>query len=88
MSITQTPGSSFPGPVDVVVERGTNDDPLSWPVSRKWVVTAALSATSLNRILVSTTMAPALPTTIGHDLNLTSLQTTAALSAFVLATAF
>ncbi|ORY27099.1 major facilitator superfamily domain-containing protein [Naematelia encephala] len=63
------------------------DDPLNWPVSRKWIVTAALSISGFNRIVVSTIMAPALPV-ISRELNLTTIQSTAALGAFVLATAF
>jgi len=62
-------------------------DPLDWPVSQKWIVTAALSVTGFNRIMVSTIMAPALPT-ISRELNLGSVQTVMALSIYVLATAF
>ena len=64
-----------------------SDDPLEWPTSRKWIVTAALSATGFNRIMVSTIMAPALPV-ISSELDLSNVGATAALSAFVLATAF
>jgi MFS family permease len=64
-----------------------SDDPLNWSVSRRWIVTAALSASGFNRIIVSTIMAPALPS-IQTELGLTSLGATAALGAFILATAF
>ena len=65
----------------------TVDDPLDWPVAQKWIVTAALSVTGFNRIMVSTIMAPALPT-ISNELQLGSVQTVMALSIYVLATAF
>lgn len=63
------------------------EDPLNWPASRRWIVTAVLSASGFNRIIVSTIMAPALPS-IQSELNLNSVGVTTALGAFILATAF
>ncbi|WRT67093.1 uncharacterized protein IL334_004059 [Kwoniella shivajii] len=77
---TQAPHMAAP-PVSV------EHDPLAWPAAQKWIVTAALSISGFNRIIVSTIMAPALPT-IASELDLTSTQSLSALSAFVLATAF
>lgn len=62
-------------------------DPRNWPVVQKWVVTAALSATGFNRIMVSTIMAPPLPV-IARDLSLTDTEAVMTLSIYVLATAF
>ena len=80
----------LPGPdtTKVPIDQPSSEvpDALNWTPLRKWTVTAALSASGFNRILVSTIMAPALPT-IGRDLHLTNVQTTAAMGAFVLATA-
>jgi MFS family permease len=62
-------------------------NPKDWPTSRKWAVTDVLSATSFNRIMVSTIMAPAL-TTISHELHMNSAEAVMALSIYLLATAF
>lgn len=43
------------------------ENPLDWRTGQKWAVTDVLSATGFNRIMVSTIMAPALPT-IAHEL--------------------
>jgi multidrug resistance protein len=91
MSAPVDPGmlSSTTGPV-MDSEPVTNveiEDPLNWPASRRWIVTAVLSASGFNRIIVSTIMAPALPS-IQSELNLTSVGVTTALGAFILATAF
>jgi MFS family permease len=69
------------------VTNAETEDPLNWPASRRWIVTAVLSASGFNRIIVSTIMAPALPS-IQSELNLTSVGVTTALGAFILATAF
>jgi MFS family permease len=77
-------------PLDALTESAPPDDPsdpLNWPTRRKWIVTAALSATGFNRIMVSTIMAPPLPV-ISRDLSLTEVQSVMALSIYVLATAF
>ena len=58
-----------------------------WSNSKKWTVTDVLSATGFNRIMVSTIMAPALPT-IAQELNMSSIEAVMALSAYMLATAF
>jgi MFS family permease len=63
------------------------DNPKDWPSGRKWAVTDVLSATSFNRIMVSTIMAPAL-TTIAHELHMSSAEAVMALSIYLLATAF
>lgn len=63
------------------------DNPQDWTTRRKWTVTGVLSATGLNRIMVSTIMAPALPI-IAHELNMTTTESVMALSVYLLATAF
>ncbi|KAF4629858.1 hypothetical protein G7Y89_g8292 [Cudoniella acicularis] len=63
------------------------EDPKNWPKKIKWGVTLALSATGLNRIMISTMMAPAIDT-IAKDLNMTTTESTMALSVYLLATAF
>ncbi|KAH3938566.1 hypothetical protein HBI24_227890 [Parastagonospora nodorum] len=63
------------------------DNPLDWPRGRKWSVTDVLSATSFNRIMVSTIMAPAL-TTIARELSMSPTESVMALSIYLLATAF
>ncbi|KAH7410611.1 major facilitator superfamily domain-containing protein [Cadophora sp. MPI-SDFR-AT-0126] len=63
------------------------DNPLDWSTGRKWAVTDVLSATSFNRIMVSTIMAPAL-STIAKDLDMTPAESAMALSIYLLATAF
>lgn len=63
------------------------ENPLDWPAGRKWMVTDVLSATGFCRIMVSTIMAPALPT-IAAELNMSSTESAMALSSYLLATAF
>jgi hypothetical protein len=63
------------------------DNPLDWPRGRKWSVTDVLSATSFNRIMVSTIMAPAL-STIARELSMSPIESVMALSIYLLATAF
>jgi MFS family permease len=62
------------------------ENPLDWPVSRKWVIVYILSAAGLNRIMVSTIMAPALPQ-IASDLGMNSTESAMSLSIYLLATA-
>ncbi|KAJ7881732.1 major facilitator superfamily domain-containing protein [Mycena olivaceomarginata] len=62
-------------------------NPQDWPHSRKCVVTDVLSATGFCRIMVSTIMAPALPT-IKAQLHMNSTEAAMALSIHLLATAF
>lgn len=63
------------------------ENPQNWPWIRKWAVTGVLSATGFNRIMVSTIMAPALPT-IGREFNMGSTESVMAMSVYLLATAF
>lgn len=58
-----------------------------WAAFRKWAVTSVLSITGFNRIMVSTIMAPALPS-ISSDLHMTPVESLMALSVYLLATAF
>lgn len=51
-------------------------------VGKKWTVTDVLSATGFNRIMVSTIMAPALPT-IARELQMTTIESVMALSAYM-----
>lgn len=83
---TSTAPASDRGQADSA-ELDAAQDPLRWPVSQKWIVTAALSATGFNRIMVSTILAPALPT-VAAQLALGPVQAVMALSIYVLATAF
>jgi hypothetical protein len=63
------------------------ENPLEWPTNRKWMVTDVMSATSFNRIMVSTIMAPAL-STIASELNMSPTESAMSLSIYLLATAF
>ncbi|KAJ5748377.1 major facilitator superfamily domain-containing protein [Penicillium nucicola] len=63
------------------------ENPKDWRTSRKWAVTDVLSATGFNRIMVSTIMAPALPT-IAKEFDMSSTEAAMALSIYLLATAF
>ncbi|CAK7207927.1 hypothetical protein SEUCBS139899_010742 [Sporothrix eucalyptigena] len=63
------------------------DNPQDWPAGRRWMVTDVLSATGFCRIMVSTIMAPALPT-IAAELSMSSTESAMALSSYLLATAF
>ncbi|KAI0907471.1 major facilitator superfamily domain-containing protein [Ustulina deusta] len=71
---------AFDEPYDV-------ENPKDWPNGRKWAITDVLSATGFNRILVSTIMAPALPT-IAKELNMSTTESALSLSIYLLATAF
>ncbi|KAK7057774.1 putative efflux pump antibiotic resistance protein [Favolaschia claudopus] len=62
-------------------------NPRDWPRSRKLIVTDVLSATGFCRIMVSTIIAPALPT-IKAELHMSSTEAAMALSIYLLATAF
>jgi MFS family permease len=62
------------------------ENPKDWPNSRKWAVTDVLSATSFNRIMVSTIMAPAL-SLVASELNMNTVESVMSLSIYVLASA-
>lgn len=62
------------------------DNPFDWRTGKKWAVTDVLSATGFNRIMVSTIMAPALPT-IAREFGLNSAEAVMVLSIYPLATA-
>jgi MFS family permease len=62
-------------------------NPKDWTRSRKLLVTDVLSATGFCRIMVSTIIAPALPT-IKTQLNMNNTEAAMALSIYLLATAF
>lgn len=68
-------------------ETHDTDNPLDWPMGKKWMVTDVLSATGFNRIMVSTIMAPALGT-ISKDLGMNPTEAAMSLSIYLLATAF
>lgn len=76
-------------PNDLLVTFSESDpgNPKDWNKSRKWTVTAVLSATGFTRIMISTMMAPALGT-IAAEFNLNSVEANMALSVYLLATAF
>ncbi|KFA45653.1 hypothetical protein S40293_08913 [Stachybotrys chartarum IBT 40293] len=63
------------------------ENPRTWSTGRKWAVTDVLSATGFNRIMVSTIMAPALPS-IARELSMNPAESVMALSIYLLATAF
>ncbi|KAF2184921.1 synaptic vesicle transporter [Zopfia rhizophila CBS 207.26] len=63
------------------------ENPLNWSKKLKWGVTAAVSGTGFVRIMVSTMMAPAI-NTIAAELNMSTTESTMALSVYLLATAF
>lgn len=71
---------AFDEPYDV-------ENPLDWSIGRKRLVTDVLSATGFVRIMISTMMAPALPT-IATELHLNSTEAALSLSIYLLATAF
>ena len=71
---------TFDTPID-------SENPKDWKSSKKWAVTGVLSATGLTRIVVSTIMAPALPS-IADELQMNSVEAAMALSVYLLATAF
>lgn len=62
-------------------------NPLDWRAGKKWMVTDVLSATGFNRIMVSTIMAPALPT-IARELGMNPTEAALSMSIYLLATAF
>jgi multidrug resistance protein len=64
-----------------------DENPMDWPLLKKWAVTGVLSATGFNRIMVSTVMAPALPI-IGRELNMSNFEAVMSMSVYLLATAF
>jgi MFS family permease len=63
------------------------ENPLDWPSGRRWMVTDVLSASGFCRIMVSTIMAPALPT-IAAELAMNSAEAAMSMSIYLLATAF
>lgn len=63
------------------------ENPKDWRRLKKWAVTSVLSATGVNRIMVSTIMAPAL-SAIASDLNMTDTESVMGMSVYLLATAF
>ncbi|TKX26334.1 MFS transporter-like protein 14 [Elsinoe australis] len=71
----------------VTFKPGDEEDPQNWSRKKKYGVTLALSATAFNRIMISTIMAPGI-TTISEELNMTTTESTMALSVYILATAF
>ncbi|KAI1815590.1 MFS general substrate transporter [Poronia punctata] len=95
MALQQDPekprGSSNPGPPDShlvgFTEPHDQDNPMQWPLRKKWLVTSILSATGFNRIVVSTIMAPALPI-IAAELDMSATESAMSLSIYLLATAF
>ncbi|KAM5443027.1 MFS siderochrome iron transporter 1 [Microsporum ferrugineum] len=66
---------------------GDAENPLNWSKKLKWGLTAAVSGTSFTRIMVSTMMAPAI-NTIALELNMSTTESTMALSVYLLATVF
>lgn len=64
-----------------------SENPKDWPTLRKWAATGVLSSTGFNRIMVSTIMAPALPT-IALELHMSNVESVMAMSVYLLATAF
>ncbi|KAF1823285.1 MFS general substrate transporter [Dissoconium aciculare CBS 342.82] len=66
---------------------GDPEDPKNWSAGVKWAATLALSAQGFNRIMISTIMAPAI-SVIATDLNMSNVESTMALSVYVLASAF
>ncbi|PPJ59727.1 hypothetical protein CBER1_10611 [Cercospora berteroae] len=71
----------------VTFSSGDPADPKTWSTKTKWAATFALSIQGFNRIMISTIMAPAIPT-IAVDLRMSNIESTMALSVYVLATAF
>lgn len=69
-----------------LVTLDSDENPLTWRNSKKWTVTDILSATGFNRIMVSTIVAPALPTII-REFNMTPAEGNMALSIYLLAAA-
>lgn len=62
-------------------------NPLDWRAGKKWMVTDVLSATGFNRIMVSTIMAPALPT-LAREFGMNPTEAALSMSIYLLATAF
>ncbi|KAF4992156.1 hypothetical protein FGRMN_7362 [Fusarium graminum] len=78
---------THPDPYLVAFNDLDGDNPKNWPEKRKWAVTNVISVTGLNRIIVSTVMAPAL-SVIAKDLDMTPIQSVMSLSIYLLASAF
>lgn len=86
MEKTQSTGSTDPFLV-TFAEPHDPENPKDWSTSKKWAVTSVLSATGLNRIMVSTIIAPAL-SDIASDLKMSDIESVMAMSVYLLATAF
>ncbi|KAK2594376.1 hypothetical protein QQS21_007936 [Conoideocrella luteorostrata] len=88
VELAQLAVSDYKGQDPFLVSFAANDpdNPINWRSSKKWAVTDVLSATGFNRIMVSTIMAPALPT-IAREFNMNSAEAVMALSIYLLATA-
>lgn len=88
VELAQLAVSNSKGDDPFLVSFSHNDaeNPLNWPTGKKWAVTDVLSATGFNRIMVSTIMAPALPT-IAKEFNMSSAEAVMSLSIYLLATA-
>lgn len=82
-----TQSARVPGPFLVTFSAPDPMNPKDWPTRTKWTVTDVLSATFFNRIMVSTIMAPALPT-VAIELHMSHIESVMALSIYLLATAF
>lgn len=83
-SISSIQDKSFTVAFDLPFDK---DNPKDWSAFRKWTVTGVLSATGLNRIMVSTIMAPALPA-IARELHMSDFESVMSMSVYLLATAF
>jgi len=77
---------TFTSPLSSSPHHG-NLNPKHWTPLQKWLATGILSVTGFNRILVSTIMAPALPT-IANELHMSPTTSVMSLSVYLLATAF
>ncbi|KAF2152747.1 MFS general substrate transporter [Myriangium duriaei CBS 260.36] len=64
-----------------------SQNPKQWSTRKKWLVTSVMSATAFIRITSSTIMAPALGV-ISEDLRMNSIESSMALSVYLLASAF
>ncbi|TVY84583.1 putative efflux pump mfs2 [Lachnellula suecica] len=84
---TNSPEPNWDDAFLVTFSQDDSENPLNWSQKLKWGITAAVSGTGFVRIMVSTMMAPAINTT-ATELNMTTTESTMALSVYLLATAF
>ena len=86
---TKTPGSVLARDTNLItfIEPFDAQNPLQWTFRKKWLTTSVMSATAFIRITSSTIMAPALDT-ISADLHMNSIESSMALSVYLLASAF